>query len=151
LAIFNRSHYEDIVAVRMLDLAPKEVWSRRAGHINEFERMLTDEGTTVVKVFLNVSKDEQCKRFQERVDDPKKRWKVKQADLHVRARFDQYVEAWEETITETSTEWARWHVVPADRNWVKANAVAALLVHSLEQMDPQLPDPEPGIEGLKIE
>jgi PPK2 family polyphosphate:nucleotide phosphotransferase len=151
LGIFNRSHYEDIVAVRMLDLAPKEVWNRRPQHINEFERTLSDEGTTVVKVFLNVSKDEQRKRFQERIDDPKKRWKFRKADLDVRARFDEYVEAWENAIGETSTVWAPWHIVPADRNWVKAHAVATLLVHTLEKLDPQFPDPEPGIEGLEIE
>ena len=151
LAIFNRSHYEDVVAVRMLDLQPKEVWSRRPGHINEFERMLADEGTTIVKVFLNVSKDEQRERFQDRIDDPKKRWKFKKADLDVRKRFAEYIAAWEETIADTSTVWAPWHVVPADRNWVKATAVATILVHTLEKMDPQLPDPEPGIEGLKID
>jgi len=151
LAIFNRSHYEDVVAVRMLELQPQEVWSRRPGHINEFERMLTDEGTTIVKVFLNVSRDEQRRRFQERVDDPKKRWKFKTADLDVWKRFDDYITAWEETIADTSTVWAPWHVIPADRNWVKATAVATILVHTLEKMDPQLPDPEPGIEGLTIE
>jgi polyphosphate kinase 2 (PPK2 family) len=137
--------------VRMLELAPKEVWSRRTGHIREFERMLADEGTTFVKVFLNVSKDEQRERFQERVDDPEKRWKFRNADLDVRARFDEYVAAWEDAISETSTDWAPWYVVPADRNWVKATAVATLIVDALERMDPRLPDPEPGIEALRIE
>jgi PPK2 family polyphosphate:nucleotide phosphotransferase len=151
IGIFNRSHYEDVVAVRMLELAPKEVWSRRPGHINELERMLVNEGTTIVKVFLNVSKDEQRQRLQERIDDPKKRWKFKKADLDVRAKWDGYIAAWDETIAGTSTKWAPWHVVPADRNWVKAVAVATLLVDTLEKMDPKLPDPEPGIEGLRIE
>jgi PPK2 family polyphosphate:nucleotide phosphotransferase len=151
IGIFNRSHYEDVVAVRMLDLAPKEVWSRRTGHIREFERMLADEGTTLVKVFLNVSKDEQGRRFQERIEDPEKRWKFRKADLDVRAGFDRYVAAWEDAINETSTEWAPWYVVPADRNWVKATAVATLIVDALERLDPQLPDPEPGIEKLRID
>ncbi len=150
IGIFNRSHYEDVVAVRMLQLFPEEVWRRRPGHIREWERMLVDEGTALVKVFLNVSKDEQRARFQERVDDPEKRWKFRKADLDVHERFDEYLAAWDEVIAETSTEWAPWHVVPADRNWVKSTAVASLLVETLERMDPRLPDPEPGIEGLVI-
>ena len=150
IGIFNRSHYEDVVAVRMLELAPEAVWRRRTGHIREWERMLTDEGTAIVKVFLNVSQDEQRERLQERIDDPEKRWKFRRADLDVRARFDEYVEAYEEALTETSTAWAPWHVVPADRNWVKATAVAQLLVDELERIDPQLPPAEPGIESLVV-
>src|SRR6476660_2621704 len=151
IGIFNRSHYEDVIAVRMLNLAPKEVWSRRPGHINEFERMLSDEGTTVLKVFLHVSKDEQAKRFRERIADPEKQWKFRKADLDVHARYDEYMAAYEELIEATSSHWAPWHVVPADRNWVKAHAVATLLVHTLETLDPQLPAPEAGIEQLKFD
>jgi PPK2 family polyphosphate:nucleotide phosphotransferase len=151
LGIFNRSHYEDVIAVRMLNLAPKEVWSRRPQHINEFERLLTDEGTTVVKVFLHVSKDEQAQRFRERIADPEKQWKFRKADLDVHTQYDQYMAAYEELLAETSTVWAPWHVVPADRNWVKAHAVAALLHHTLETLDPQFPAPEAGIEDLKID
>ncbi len=150
IGIFNRSHYEDVVAVRMLELAPPKVWKRRPGHIREWERMLTDEGTTLVKVFLNVSKEEQQRRFQERVDNPKKRWKFRTEDLKVHERFDEYVAAWEEVVDDTSTEWAPWYVVPADHNWVKALAVAELLAAALEQIDPKAPDPEPGVEGLTI-
>jgi PPK2 family polyphosphate:nucleotide phosphotransferase len=151
IGIFNRSHYEDIVAVRLHGLAPEEVWRRRAGHIREWERMLVDEGTRLVKVFLDVSSEEQRARLQERIDDPEKRWKFRTDDLTVRARFDEYRAAWNEALTETSTEWAPWHVVPADRNWVKALATAALLVEALEALDPRLPEAEPGIEGLQIE
>ncbi len=151
LAVFNRSHYEDIVAVRMWELAPEEVWRRRGGHIRDWERMLTDEGTTIVKVFLNVSKDEQRKRLQERIEHPEKRWKFNRDDLEARRRFDDYIAAYEEAITETSTDWAPWHVVPADRNWVKAVAVAELLVDELERLDPQFPSPDPGIESLVVE
>ena len=151
LGVFNRSHYEDIVAVRMWDLAPGKVWRRRAGHIREWERMLTDEGTTIVKVFLNVSKEEQRERLQERIDDPEKRWKFRRDDLEARRRFDDYIAAYDEALTETSTDWAPWHVVPADRNWVKAVAVAELLVDELERLDPQLPALEPGIETLVVE
>jgi PPK2 family polyphosphate:nucleotide phosphotransferase len=151
LGIFNRSQYEDIVAVRMLELAPKEVWSRRAGHIKEFERMLTDEGTALVKVFLNVSKSKQAERLQERIDDPRKRWKFRKDDLTVHARYDEYLAAYDEAITETSTEWAPWYVVPADRNWVKAVAVATLVVDALETIDPKLPPAEPGISQFRLE
>jgi PPK2 family polyphosphate:nucleotide phosphotransferase len=150
IAVFNRSHYEDVVAVRMLGLAREETWRRRPGHIREWERMLVDEGTTLVKVFLDVSREEQRIRLQERVDDPEKRWKFRRDDLKVRDRFDEYRAAWDEVITETSTAWAPWHVVPADRNWVKALATAALLVEALERIDPRLPDPEPGLEGLVV-
>jgi PPK2 family polyphosphate:nucleotide phosphotransferase len=151
IGIFNRSHYEDVVTVRVQRLAPEEVWRRRPGQIREWERMLVEEGTSIVKVFLNVSKGEQRKRFQERIDDPEKRWKFRREDLEVRARFDEYVAAYDEALTETSTAWAPWHVVPADRNWVKAYAVAKLLVEELERLDPQLPAPEPRIEDLVIE
>jgi len=151
IGIFNRSHYEDVIAVRMLNLAPKDVWSRRPAHINEFERMLSDEGTTVVKVFLHVSKDEQAKRFRERIADPEKQWKFRKADLGVHAQYDEYMAAYEELLEATSSHWAPWHVVPADRNWVKAHAVGTLLVHTLEKLDPQLPDPEAGIEQLEID
>ncbi len=150
VGIFDRSHYEDVVTVRMLELVPEEVWRRRPEHINAFERMLTDEGTTIVKVFLNVSKDEQRKRLQERIDDPAKRWKFRLGDLKVRERFDEYLEAYDEALAATSTDWAPWWVVPADRNWVKAPVVAALLVDALEQIDPKAPEPEEGVAGLRI-
>jgi PPK2 family polyphosphate:nucleotide phosphotransferase len=150
IGVFNRSHYEDVVAVRLHRIAPETVWSRRPGHIREWERMLVDEGTALVKVFLNVSKDEQQERMQERIDDPSKRWKFRKDDLEVRRRFDEYLAAWEDVIGETSTEWAPWHVVPADRNWVKSTAVAALLVDALERLDPKFPDAEAGIEGLTV-
>jgi PPK2 family polyphosphate:nucleotide phosphotransferase len=151
IGVFNRSHYEDVVAVRMYEIAPEAVWRPRYGHLRDFERMLVDEGTTVLKVFLNVSREEQRVRFQERVDDPGKRWKFRRDDLEVRRRFDEWIAAWEEAVTETSTEWAPWHVVPADRNWVKALAVAELVAGALERLDPRLPDPEDGIEGMQID
>jgi PPK2 family polyphosphate:nucleotide phosphotransferase len=151
IGIFNRSHYEDVVAVRMLELAPEKVWRRRPGHIVDWERMLVDEGTSIVKVFLNVSKEEQRLRLQERIDDPEKRWKFRRRDLDVRARFDDYIGAYEDVIAETSREHAPWYVVPADRNWVKATAVAELLVNALERIDPQLPGAEDGVEGLVVE
>ena len=150
IGIFNRSHYEDVVAVRLLGLAPPKVWKRRPAHIVAWEQMLVDEGTTIVKVFLNISKEEQRVRLQERIDDPEKRWKFRKSDLDVRARFDEYVAAYEDVIEQTSSDHAPWYVVPADHNWVKATAVARLLVDALEQIDPQLPEPEAGLEQLTI-
>jgi len=150
LGIFNRSHYEDVVSVRMREIAPEKVWARRYEHIRAFERMLTDEGTTVLKVFLNVSREEQRERFQQRIDDPVKRWKFRRDDLAVRERFDDWIAAWEDALTETSTDHAPWYVVPADRNWVKALAVAELVATTLQRLDPELPDPDPGIEGLRV-
>ena len=150
VGVFNRSHYEDVVAVRMHELAPQEVWRRRYGHIRAFEEMLVDEGTAVLKVFLNVSREEQRTRLQERIDDSEKRWKFRHDDLKVRERFDEWLGAWDEALTETSTAAAPWYVVPADRNWVKALAVAELLVATLERLDPRLPEPGAGIEGLRV-
>ena len=150
IGVFNRSHYEDVVAVRMHTLAPEDVWRRRPAHIRAWEEMLVDEGTAIVKVFLNVSRDEQQRRFQERIEDPTKRWKFRIADLEVRERFDEYVAAWENVISETSTDRAPWYVVPADRNWVKSTAVATLVVGVLEHLDPRLPEPEPGLDGLVV-
>ena len=150
IGVFNRSHYEDIVAVRMRQLAPEEVWRRRYDHLPGFERVLVDEGTSVLKVFLNVSREEQRRRLQERIDDPEKRWKFRRDDVEVHAHFDEWLAAWDEAVTRTSTDWAPWHVVPADRNWVKALAVAELLVAALERIDPRLPEPDTGLEGLRI-
>jgi PPK2 family polyphosphate:nucleotide phosphotransferase len=150
IGIFNRSHYEDVVTVGLLDLVPKKVWQRRPEHIRAWERMLADEGATIVKVFLNVSKDEQRTRLQERVDDPAKRWKFRVEDLDVRRRFDEHVAAWESVINETSTDYAPWHVVPADRNWVKSLAVAELLLDALERIDPKMPAAAEGVEGLVV-
>jgi PPK2 family polyphosphate:nucleotide phosphotransferase len=150
IGVFNRSHYEDVVTVRVTGLAPKQVWKHRPGHISDFERMLVDEGTTLVKVFLNVSKDEQGRRLQERLENPEKQWKFRREDLENRARFDDYIAAYDDVLTETSTSWAPWYVVPADRNWIRNLAVAELLVGALRAMDPQLPPPNPELKGLQI-
>jgi PPK2 family polyphosphate:nucleotide phosphotransferase len=151
IGVFNRSHYEDIVTVGVLGLAPEEVWKRRYEHVREFERMLVDEGTTVLKVFLHLSREEQRERFEERLADPEKRWKFRVEDLETRARWDEFAEAYDEAITRTSTEWAPWYVVPADRKWVRNVAVARLLVHTLEELDPQFPEPSEDLAGIRIE
>jgi PPK2 family polyphosphate:nucleotide phosphotransferase len=151
LGIFNRSHYEDVIAVRVRKLAPAKVWRKRYAQIREFERSLVEEGTHLVKVCLHVSKEEQGTRLQERLDDPEKRWKFRRGDLDDRALWDDFEEAYEDAIRETSTEWAPWHVVPADHNWVRNLSVAEILVDTFERLDPQLPPPDPQLDGLKVE
>ena len=151
IAIFNRSHYEDVLIVRVKNFVPRPVWSNRYGHIRDFERLLGDEGTAVVKCFLNVSKDEQRLRLQERVDDPEKRWKFRLGDLEDRKLWPKYKQAYQEAIARTSTIAAPWYVVPADRNWVRNLAVAKILLHHLEKLNPMLPLPADGIVGLVVE
>ena len=139
IGIFNRSHYEDVVTVGVLGLAPEEVWRRRPQRIVEFERLLADEGTTVLKCFLHVSAEEQQERFAERVSDPTKRWKYNPKDEETSRRFAEYTAAYEQALTETSTEHAPWYVIPADRNWVRNHAVATVLVEALRRLDPKYP------------
>ncbi len=150
LGVFNRSHYEDVLVVRVAGLVPTEQWRRRYRHIVEFERMLVDEGTTIVKCFLHISRHEQAEVFRERLADPAKRWKFRAADLDVRAQWDDYQHAYAEAIEATSSEHAPWHVIPADRNWVRNLAVAELLRHTLRGMDPRYPEPEEGLASLTI-
>jgi PPK2 family polyphosphate:nucleotide phosphotransferase len=150
LGVFNRSHYEDVVVVRVNGLVPEAIWKRRFEHIRAFERALVDEGTAIVKVFLHISRDEQRKRLQERLDNPEKRWKFRLGDLGDRKRWDDFTEAYEDAIRETSTDWAPWHVVPADHNWVRNLAVSEILLAMLERLGPQLPPPEPGLDGIEV-
>lgn len=150
IAIWNRSHYEDVLVARVHDLCTETTWRRRYRHIAAFEQMLVDEGTTIRKFFLHISKDEQKKRLQERIDDPKKRWKWSSRDLDERARWDDYQQAYEDALAATSTHDAPWYVVPADRNWYRDLAVSEVIVDTLEAMDLKLPDGEPGIEGLQV-
>jgi len=150
IGIFNRSHYEDVVAVRVRKLAPEAVWRPRYEQICSFERLLTEEGTAVVKVFLHLSRDEQRRRLQERIDDPEKRWKFRAGDLDDRALWDDFASAYEDALHKTSTDWAPWHVVPADHNWSRNLAVAEILVAALERLDPKLPKPDPGIVDATI-
>jgi PPK2 family polyphosphate:nucleotide phosphotransferase len=150
IGVFNRSHYEDVLVVRVKSFAPEKQWRRRYHHIRDFERILHDEGTSVVKCFLHVSKDKQAERLQERLDDPEKHWKFRAADLQDRALWDDYQRAYRDAIQETSTKDAPWFVIPADRNWVRNLAVARILLETLEQIDPKVPLPEPGLENVKV-
>jgi PPK2 family polyphosphate:nucleotide phosphotransferase len=150
IGVFNRSHYEDVLVVRVKKFVPKAQWSKRFRHINEFERMLTDEGTTILKCFLHVSKEVQAERFQERLDDPEKRWKFRTGDLEDRALWDSFQKAYADAIEQTSTAWAPWHIIPADSNSGRNLAVAKLLLSTLERMQPQLPPDEPNLDSIVI-
>jgi PPK2 family polyphosphate:nucleotide phosphotransferase len=150
IGVFNRSHYEDVLIVRVKGFVAPSVWRKRFRHINEFERLLTDEGTTIIKCFLNVSKKEQAQRFQERLDDPTKNWKFRAGDLEDRKLWPKFQHAYEDAIRKTSTSYAPWYVVPADHNWVRNLAVAKILLKTLHGLNPKFPKPEPGIEDIKI-
>jgi PPK2 family polyphosphate:nucleotide phosphotransferase len=149
IGIFNRSQYEDVVTVGVMELAPEEVWRPRIGLIREFERTLTAEGTTILKCYLHVSKEEQKERLEARLASPEKRWKFNPRDLETRKRWDRFIRAYEEVLTATSTEPAPWYVIPADRKWVRDVALAQLLVETLRRLDPQFPQPQ--LDALTIE
>ena len=151
IGAFNRSHYEDVVAARVIGAVTPAQCQLRYRHLVEFERLLTDEGTVVVKVFLHLSKDEQRERLQARLDDPTKGWKFKMGDLEVRTRWDEYHARYEEVLSATSSDHAPWFVVPADHKWVRDVAVATLLVDTLERLDPQFPPPDPALCDLRVE
>ena len=151
IVIFNRSHYEDVLVVRVHNLAPPEVWGRRYAHINHFERMLADEGTTILKFFLHISLDEQKERLQARLDEPHKRWKFRLGDLEERKLWPEYTRAYEDVLSKTSTAWAPWYIVPANRKWYRNLVVATVLVETLEGLSMRYPQPEEGLEGVMIE
>ncbi len=151
LGVWNRSHYEDVVTAYCIGAIDERQTRRRYRQIRGFERMLTEEGISVVKVFLHISKEEQRARLQARIDDPAKNWKFRRSDLETRMKWDEYQAQYEAAITATSTSWAPWHVVPADHKWVRDVAVGTLLVEELGALDPQIPAPEAGLEGLVVD
>ncbi len=139
IGIFNRSHYEDVLVVRVHNLVAPSVWKERYDQINRFEKLLTELGTTIVKFYLHIDRDEQKKRIQSRLDDPAKNWKFTAADLAERKHWEEYQEAYEDVLTKTSTEWAPWTIVPANKKWYRNLVVARTIVKKLEEMDPRLP------------
>ncbi len=150
IAIFNRSHYEEVLVVRVHNFVPEPVWRRRYDQINAWEKLLAAEGTTIVKFFLWISPEEQLQRFQDRIDDPTKRWKFKAADLEERKLWKDYQAAFEDALSRCSTDWAPWYVIPSNRKWFRNLAVASILADVLDEMNPQFPPGEPGIEKLKL-
>ena len=139
IGIFNRSHYEDVLVVRVHDLVPRKVWSMRYDQINAFERTLVDNGTTIVKFFLAIDKDEQRERFQARFDDPAKRWKFSMGDLEERKLWDDYQAAFDDALSKTSTARAPWYVIPANRKWFRNLAVATILADTIAGLRPAYP------------
>lgn len=151
IGVFNRSHYEDVLVVRVRKLAPDWVWQARYDRINDFERMLTDGAVKIVKCFLHISKEEQRERLQARLDNPDKRWKFSKNDLPERKRWEDYQEAYEAALTRCNTEHAPWHVIPSDRKWYRNLVVSQLLLQTLEEMNPQFPPAEEGLDGIVVE
>jgi PPK2 family polyphosphate:nucleotide phosphotransferase len=139
IGIFNRSHYEDVLVVRVHGLVPRKVWSARYDEINDFERMLGENGTTLVKFFLTIDKDEQRKRFQARFDDPTKRWKFSMGDLEERKLWDDYQQAFDEALSRCSTDSAPWYVIPANHKWFRNLAVATILADTIAGLKPAYP------------
>jgi PPK2 family polyphosphate:nucleotide phosphotransferase len=150
IGIFNRSHYESVLVERVKKLTPKSIWSRRYEHINAFEKMLTDEGVTILKFFLHISKDEQKHRMLARLDQQSKNWKFNPDDLADRALWDDYMDAYEEMMRECSTADAPWYIVPANHKWFRNWLVGDVLVRTLKAMDPKYPSPPEGLEKIKI-
>ena len=151
VSIFNRSHYEDVLVVRVKELVPEEVWRSRYEHINNFERLLADSGVTILKFYLHISKEEQRERLQDRLDRPDKQWKFNPADLQTRARWDDYMRAFEEAIDRCNKPWAPWYVVPANRKWYRNLVVSTAIVEAMEQLEMSYPPAPEGIEKIKIE
>ena len=141
IGIFNRSHYEDVLIVRVHDLVPKAVWSKRYAAIEHFEAHLAASGTTIVKFFLHISREEQAERFRRRQASPEKRWKFRPEDLAESRHWDAYQDAFEDALTKTSTAAAPWYAVPADRKWYRDWAVLSVLVETVREMDPRYPEP----------
>ncbi len=149
--IFNRSHYEDVLIARVQNLVPEATWQARFEQINQFEKLLSDTGTTILKFYLHISKDEQRERLQARIDDPNKRWKFDSGDLKQREKWDDYQAAFEDVFLKTSTDYAPWYVIPADQKWYRNYAITNILLEKMRQLNPQFPSPEEKIQGLVID
>ncbi len=150
IVVFNRSHYEDVLVVRVMELASKGVWSKRYEHIRNFEKLLVDEGTTIVKIMLHIDKDEQKERLQARLDEPDKNWKFDPGDLVHREKWADYMDAFEDALGETSTKDAPWFVVPANRKWYRNMAISEILVQTLEGLKMAFPPAPPNIAATII-
>jgi PPK2 family polyphosphate:nucleotide phosphotransferase len=149
IGIFNRSHYEDVLIVRVHNLVPKDVWSKRFDEINQFEEMLARNDVKTLKFFLHISKDEQKKRFMERIDDPDKRWKVSLADFQERKFWDEYTNAYEDVLTKCSTEDSPWFIIPSNKKWFRNLAVSHVIAETLENLKMKFPAPTIDVKRLK--
>ena len=151
MVIFNRSHYEDVLIVRVHNMVPAEVWSKRFEQINDFERALTENGTTILKFYLHIDLDEQKQRLQARLDDPAKHWKFRLGDLEERKLWPDYMKAYEDVLSKTSTENAPWYIVPANRKWFRDLVISSVLVETLEGLKMKYPESEENLDGVVIE
>lgn len=151
IGIHNRSHYETVLVERVKNIVPKKVWSGRYDHINAFEHMLADEGVTILKFFLHISRDEQKERLEARLHDPHKNWKFDPGDLVERKLWDDYQAAFDDMLERCSTEWAPWYVVPSDRKWFRNWVLSETIVHTMEALDMKYPPPVEGLDKIVIE
>jgi PPK2 family polyphosphate:nucleotide phosphotransferase len=149
VVIFNRSHYEDVLVVRVHKLVPKADWSRRYERINEFEKLLAQSGTRILKFFLHISPEEQLARFKQRLDDPTRRWKISEGDYTEREQWDRYTDAFEDAMERTSTEHAPWYVIPADQKWFRDLAISQILADAMEGMNLKTPPPQVDLAEIR--
>jgi len=149
VGIFNRSHYEDVLVVRVHDLVPNKVWSKRYDHINAFEKLLADNGTLVLKFYLHIDREEQLERFKKRIDNPKKNWKISGADYSERPYWDSYTKAFEDAISKCSTDNAPWFVIPANRKWFRNLVIADIVVDAMEGLKMRYPEPSVDMEEIR--
>jgi PPK2 family polyphosphate:nucleotide phosphotransferase len=150
IGVFNRSHYEDVLIVRVDNIVPESVWRPRYEQINQFEKLLVETGTTILKFYLHISQEEQRERFQARIDEPEKNWKFTFEDLEKRKQWEDYMAAYEEMLIQTTTAHAPWHVIPADQKWYRNLALMKVLVESLYRLNPQYPSPEGDVSGVVV-
>lgn len=151
IVIFNRSHYEEVLIVRVHKLVAQEVWSKRYDQINDFEQLLVETGTTILKFYLHIDKDEQKERLEARLEDPKKHWKFRKDDLQERKLWDEYMQAYEDALSKTSTKVAPWYIVPANHKWYRDLVISKILVDTLEGLNMKFPEPEEDLEGVVVE
>ena len=151
IGIFNRSHYEDVLVVRVHNLVPEQVWEQRYQQINDFEKMLVENGTVVLKFFLHISKDEQKERLESRINDPTKHWKVEASDIRERAYWKDYIQAYEVMLQKCSTDWAPWHIIPANKKWYRNLVITECIVETLRKLDMKYPKPSIDVSQLTIE
>lgn len=149
VAVFNRSHYEDVLVVRVHELVAKEVWSKRYALINDFEKVLTDHGATIIKFFLYISPEEQLERFKQRLDDPQRQWKISDADYKERAYWDQYIAAYEDMLEKCSTHHAPWYVIPSNHKWFRNLAVSQIIADTLADLNMQTPKPTVDLKAIR--
>lgn len=149
VAIFNRSHYEDVLVVRVHDMVPKEVWSKRYEHINNFEKLLHDNGTHILKFYLHIDAKEEMARFKKRIDDPTCHWKISEGDYSERPFWNDYTTAFEEALSQCSTEHAPWFIIPANHKWFRNLAISRIIVETMEGLNMEFPEPTVDIEEIR--